>query len=106
MCPTGPGRPRRVPAALASRPRRGPRSAAGGYLPGPAEILVVVDLHPVDLADGRDRDRAPPVGQFLEAVLVVERGIAAPGGLERRRQRFRGGRVDERRADVLAVGSR
>jgi hypothetical protein len=64
---------------------------------------VVVDLHPLDLADGRHPDEGTAVGEFLVTVLVVQRGIPAPGRLEGIGERGRGGRVDERGADVLAV---
>jgi hypothetical protein len=67
---------------------------------------MIVDLDPLDVSDRRDGDRAAPVGQFLEAVLVIQRGVTTPGGFERRRERRRGGSPDERRADVLTVGDR
>ena len=67
---------------------------------------MVVDLHPLDLADGRHPDRASPVDELGEAVLVVQRGIATPGGLEGRGERRRGGGPDEGGADVLAVSQR
>src|SRR6185437_12909406 len=76
---------------------------AGRDLAGAAEVVVVVDLYPLDLADGRHPDEGAAVGEFLVAVLVVQRGVPAPGRLEGVGERGRGGRVDERGADVLAV---
>ncbi len=67
---------------------------------------MIVDLDPLDVPDRRDGDRAAAVGQFLEAVLVIQRGVTAPGGVQRRRERLRRGGSDERRADVLCVGLR
>ena len=67
---------------------------------------MIVDLDPLDVSDRRDGDRAAPVGQFLEAVLVIQRGVTTPGGVQGRRERFRRGRSNERRADVLAAGLR
>ena len=67
---------------------------------------MVVDLHPVDLADGSDPDLSAPVGELLVAVLVVQRGVPAPGRLQRLGQRRRGLRADERGPDVLAVRQR
>ena len=69
---------------------------------------MVVDLYPVDRADGRDPDHAAAVGELLEAVFVVQRGIPAPGRLEGGRQRRRGLRADQRIATegrvAVAVG--
>ncbi len=67
---------------------------------------MIVDLDPLDVPDRRDSDRAAPVGQFLEAVLVIQRRVTTPGGVQRRRERLRRRRSDERRADVLTVGLR
>src|SRR3712207_8988563 len=44
------------------------------------------------------------VDELLVAVLVVQVGVAPPGGLQRRGQRFGRGRLDQGHADVLAVG--
>src|SRR5438034_11698150 len=81
-------------------------SAAGPDLPGPAQVIVVVHLDPVDGTDRCDRDLAATVGQFLVAVLVVQPWIALPGGLQRIGQRRRGTGLDQRGPDVLAVGER
>ena len=64
---------------------------------------MVVDLHPLDLADGRHPDEGAAVGEFLVTVFVVQRGIPAPGRLEGIGEGGRRGRIDERGADVLAV---
>jgi hypothetical protein len=71
--------------------------------PCAGEVLVVVDLDPGDIADGRDVHLAPGVDQLLEAVLVVQVGVAAPRGLERGRERSCRGRLDQRDADVLGI---
>src|SRR6202034_3429214 len=77
-----------------------------GNLPRPAQVSVVVDFHPVDHADRHRSDLPAPVREFLVAVLVIEPGVAAPRCLECVSQRHRGRGLDERRADVLAVGLR
>src|SRR5579875_3968850 len=82
------------------------RLAAAGDLAGTAQVIVIVDLHPVHGPDRRDGDLAATVGELLVAVLVVQAGIAAPGRLQRAGQRGGGTRPDERRADVLAVSPR
>ena len=57
-------------------------------------------------ADRRDADPPAAVGELLEAVLVVETGIAPPGGLERLGQPAGGLGLDQRDADVLALRGR
>src|ERR687884_481651 len=84
------GRRAAAPAAPRCRSRSRPPAAcrpcglaAARDLARPREIRVVVDLDPLDTADRRDADAPPAVDQLLEAVLVVERRVAAPGRLER-----------------------
>src|SRR5215471_2304229 len=109
-----PGKPAAATAATdlypnvsARYPARHPaRLAAGSDLPGPAEVGVVVDLDPVDNPDRRHTDLPAPVGELLVAVLVVQAGIAPPGGLQRVRERAGGAGLDQGGADVLAVRGR
>src|SRR4029453_122972 len=75
-------------------------------LPGSGEILVVVDLHPFDIADGNRCDRTATVDERLKAVLVEQIWVTLPGALERPTQMTAGGGVDEGRADVRGVSKR
>src|SRR5207344_1266135 len=95
-----PGQARPVRRAL---PRAPPvRLAAGSDLPGPAQIGVVVDLHPVDRRPDRRRGDLPAtVGQLLIAVLVVQAGVAPPGDLQRVGERPGGAGLDQGGPDVL-----
>ena len=56
------------------------RARRHAHLPGSLEILVRVDLDPLDLADLGDADLEATVGELLVAVLVVELRVA-PGRL-------------------------
>src|SRR3954447_10446133 len=88
------------------RRSRGNRSAPGGHLSRLLEVGVVVDLDPLDAADRGHADAAAAVGELLEAILVVELRVALPGRLERLGELLRGPGVDQRQADVLALGGR
>src|SRR4029453_16626383 len=104
------GRPATGPAPP---PRRGgPRSptvwwryglAAARDLPSPGQIGVVVALPPLDLPNSGHSNLTPPIDELLITVLIVQFGVAPPGRLERIGQGRRGGRLDQRGADVLAV---
>src|SRR5207344_1236034 len=95
-----PGQARPVCRALPCAPPA--RLAAGSDLPGPAQIGVVVDLHPVDRRPDRRRGDLPAtVGQLLIAVLVVQAGVAPPGDLQRVGERPGGAGLDQGGPDVL-----
>src|SRR3954467_1522325 len=78
-------------------------SASNRALPGALQVRVVVDLHPLDLADRRSAHAAAAVGELLEAVLVVELGVAPPGGFEGIGQALGRLGLDQREAYVLAL---
>ena len=65
---------------------------------------MIIDLNPVDRPDRRDGDLAAPVSEFLVAVFVIEARVPPPGRLQGGGERRRGGSLDERGADILAVG--
>src|SRR3954465_3980947 len=99
----------------ARKTRKVQRSRPGGWLASSAsnrdlarslQVGVVVDLDPLDVTDRRRSHAAAAVGELLEAVLVVELGVAPPGGLERVGERRGGLGLDQRQADVLALRGR
>ena len=67
---------------------------------------MVVDLDPLDVADGGHVDREAAVDELLVAVLVVEVGVALEGGLQRVGELVGGLGLDEGDADVLAGARR
>src|SRR5262249_50273008 len=97
------GRPPRPDRSPPPSGRRACALVAASELPRLAEVVVVVDLAPVDRADRGRADRAAAVHELLEAVLVIELGIALPGGLERLRQTLRRRGLDQREPDVLTT---
>src|SRR5215472_11938365 len=97
--PMAPDRTSMTSGAASIRASRGndpPSLAASGDLPGPLQILVVVDLYPVHDADRRGEHRAAAPGELSEPVFVVQAGIAPPGGFERAGEPGRGRGLDQR----------